>query len=93
MVRIIPYLNSNAYNRRTRPGIDGPLARHLSHLFIRDPTVIFPEPKDQNDEHSMNHFEVGHLHIPSIDPEADFEYLLEHIFGGLPNREAQTPSS
>ena len=39
-------------------GIDHLLARHISHLFIRDPIVIFSEMKDQDDEHSMDHFEV-----------------------------------
>jgi len=40
-------------------GIDNLLARHISHLFIRDPLVIFSELKDQDDEHSVDHFEVG----------------------------------
>lgn len=39
-------------------GLDALLAKHISHLFIRDPVVIFSELKDQDDEKSMDHFEV-----------------------------------
>lgn len=40
------------------PGIDSVLAKHISHLFIRDPIVIFSETIDQDDENSNDHFEV-----------------------------------
>ena len=40
-------------------GIDSALARHISHLFIRDPLVVFSEIVDQDDETSNDHFEVG----------------------------------
>ena len=40
-------------------GIDAPLARHIAHLFIRDPIVIFSELIDQDDEESMDHFEAS----------------------------------
>lgn len=36
-------------------GIDELLARHVAHLFIRDPLVIFKELVDQNDD--SDHFE------------------------------------
>ena len=39
-------------------GIDSALARHISHLFIRDPLVVFSEMVDQDDETSNDHFEV-----------------------------------
>lgn len=39
-------------------GIDDLLARHMAHLFIRDPLVIFSELIDQDDTTSMDHFEV-----------------------------------
>lgn len=45
------------YKRLRDHGIDDRLAKHFSHLFIRDPLVIFSELKDQDDEHSMDHFE------------------------------------
>lgn len=39
-------------------GIDDRLAHHISHLFIRDPLVIFSETLDQDDEVETDHFEV-----------------------------------
>ncbi|KAF7793913.1 hypothetical protein EIP86_005035 [Pleurotus ostreatoroseus] len=39
------------------PGLDEPLSRHIAHLFIRDPLVIFSESIDQDDETSNDHFE------------------------------------
>jgi len=45
------------YKRLRDHGIDDLLAKHISHLFIRDPLVVFSELKDQDDEHSMDHFE------------------------------------
>lgn len=38
-------------------GIDDALAKHIAHLFIRDPLVVFSERVDQDDETSMDHFE------------------------------------
>ncbi|CAM0141049.1 glutamate--cysteine ligase [Umbelopsis sp. WA50703] len=37
--------------------IDDQLAKHVSHLFIRDPLVIFKELLDQDDSVSSDHFE------------------------------------
>ncbi|KAI0075747.1 glutamate-cysteine ligase catalytic subunit [Panus rudis PR-1116 ss-1] len=45
------------FDRLTKHGIDRVLARHISHLFIRDPLVIFSESIDQDDENSNDHFE------------------------------------
>lgn len=39
-------------------GIDDLLSKHLAHLFIRDPLVVFSEMIDQDDEISNDHFEV-----------------------------------
>jgi glutamate--cysteine ligase catalytic subunit len=41
----------------TKTGIDDALAKHIAHLFIRDPLVVFSERVDQDDETSMDHFE------------------------------------
>lgn len=41
----------------TKIGIDDALAKHIAHLFIRDPLVVFSERVDQDDETSMDHFE------------------------------------
>jgi glutamate--cysteine ligase catalytic subunit len=39
-------------------GLDNLLAKHISHLFIRDPLVVFSETIDQDDSMSNDHFEV-----------------------------------
>ena len=39
-------------------GVDDLLSKHVSHLFIRDPLVIFSETIDQDDTTSSDHFEV-----------------------------------
>jgi glutamate--cysteine ligase catalytic subunit len=39
-------------------GIDDLLSKHIAHLFIRDPIVIFSELIDQDDSESTDHFEV-----------------------------------
>jgi len=41
------------------PGVDHLLARHIAHLFIRDPLAIYKELLDQDDTKSSDHFEVG----------------------------------
>lgn len=43
---------------RCAAGIDDLLSKHLAHLFIRDPIVIFSELVDQDDSESTDHFEV-----------------------------------
>jgi len=39
-------------------GVDKQLARHIAHLFIRDPISLFSEKLEQNDEEDTDHFEV-----------------------------------
>jgi hypothetical protein len=43
---------------RGATGIDELLSKHIAHLFIRDPIVIFSELLDQDDSKSTDHFEV-----------------------------------
>ena len=43
---------------RDTAGIDDLLSKHIAHLFIRDPIVIFSELLDQDDSQSADHFEV-----------------------------------
>ncbi|XP_055329199.1 glutamate--cysteine ligase catalytic subunit-like [Paramacrobiotus metropolitanus] len=38
-------------------GVDVPLARHVAHLFIRDPVLILKENLHQDDEKDSDHFE------------------------------------
>jgi hypothetical protein len=49
---------TNSATRLMCAGIDSHLSKHVAHLFIRDPIVIFAELLDQDDEQSMDHFEV-----------------------------------
>ncbi|ORX61668.1 GCS-domain-containing protein [Hesseltinella vesiculosa] len=49
--------DKDIYNKLTSNGVDDLLAKHLAHLFIRDPLVIFQELLDQDDENSSDHFE------------------------------------
>ena len=39
-------------------GLDDLLAKHISHLFIRDPIVVFQETVGKDDKASSDHFEV-----------------------------------
>ncbi|KAJ2745234.1 glutamate--cysteine ligase [Coemansia sp. BCRC 34301] len=45
------------YQRLASGGIDDLMAKHVSHLFIRDPLVIFEELLKQDDSVSADHFE------------------------------------
>lgn len=49
-----------------RPGVDHLLARHIAHLFIRDPLAIYKELLDQDDTKSSDHFEVRLLLSRSV---------------------------
>ncbi|KII92773.1 hypothetical protein PLICRDRAFT_37574 [Plicaturopsis crispa FD-325 SS-3] len=51
-----PY-DEKIYDRLRKHGIDDLLSKHISHLFIRDPIVIFSETVDQDDTTSNDHFE------------------------------------
>jgi glutamate--cysteine ligase catalytic subunit len=46
-------------------GLDDLLSKHISHLFIRDPLVVFSETIDQDDTSSSDHFEVDWKFVPS----------------------------
>ncbi|KAF8160745.1 glutamate-cysteine ligase catalytic subunit [Crassisporium funariophilum] len=52
----LPY-DEKIYDRLRGHGIDDLLSKHISHLFIRDPLVIFSETIDQDDTVSSDHFE------------------------------------
>ena len=43
-------------------GLDDLLSKHISHLFARDPLIIFSETIDQDDSTSTEHFEVHLLY-------------------------------
>lgn len=51
-------LNDKALKTLLENGIDEPLARHVAHLFVRDPLVVFSERISQvDDKLSTEHFE------------------------------------
>ncbi|GLB37673.1 putative glutamate-cysteine ligase [Lyophyllum shimeji] len=52
----LPY-DQNIYDRLRNHGLDDLLSRHIAHLFIRDPLVIFSETIYQDDTNSTDHFE------------------------------------
>ncbi|KAF9572782.1 hypothetical protein BGW38_008488, partial [Lunasporangiospora selenospora] len=49
--------DEDIYKNLSENGIDDLLARHISHLFIRDPLVIFHELLNIDDNESTDHFE------------------------------------
>ena len=46
------------YNRLIESGIDDLLAKHIGHLFIRDPLVIFNDLIELDDTKTTHHFET-----------------------------------
>ena len=49
--------DAQSYDALIAAGIDPLLAQHISHLFVRDPLVIYDESVVQDDEKSTDHFE------------------------------------
>ena len=49
--------DAQSYDALIAAGIDPLLATHVSHLFVRDPLVIYDESLVQDDEKSSDHFE------------------------------------
>jgi len=52
----LPY-DEKIYDRLRAHGLDDLLSKHISHLFIRDPLVVFSETINQDDTSSSDHFE------------------------------------
>eukprot|EP00741_Cyanophora_paradoxa_P021342 tig00021348_g20601.t1 len=50
-------VDESSYNTLLEAGVDERLARHIAHLFIRDPLVVYKELLEQDDEESTDHFE------------------------------------
>ena len=57
MVRLVFVIISPNVHKRWI-GLDDLISKHISHLFIRDPLIIFSETIDQDDSTSTEHFEV-----------------------------------
>ncbi|KAG0034427.1 hypothetical protein BGZ81_004677 [Podila clonocystis] len=49
--------DKDIYKKLSDNGIDDLLARHIAHLFIRDPLVIFEELLNVDDNETTDHFE------------------------------------
>jgi glutamate--cysteine ligase catalytic subunit len=49
--------DESAYNTLLENGIDEVLAKHVAHLFIRDPLVIFTDCREVDDNNESDHFE------------------------------------
>ena len=61
--------------------IDDLIAKHVAHLFIRDPVSLFSEKINQDDETDTDHFEVSYL--PSYAELvttvcSGFDYKIDH---------------
>lgn len=50
-------INQDAYNSLIESGVDDIIAKHVAHLFIRDPLVIFREFLQQDNSGPSDHFE------------------------------------
>lgn len=46
------------YDTLIKGGIDQSMAKHIAHLFIRDPVSLFSEKINQDNNHDSDHFEV-----------------------------------
>ncbi|KAH9589037.1 Glutamate-cysteine ligase catalytic subunit [Trypanosoma melophagium] len=50
-------INDVYYDTLTKAGVDARLARHIAHLFIRDPLVMYDQMIDIDDNTHTEHFE------------------------------------
>ncbi|CEL60653.1 glutamate--cysteine ligase catalytic subunit [Rhizoctonia solani AG-1 IB] len=50
-------IDEKVYDRLRENNIDDLLAKHIAHLFIRDPLVVFSEAIELDDTKSTDHFE------------------------------------
>ncbi|CAE6431302.1 unnamed protein product [Rhizoctonia solani] len=51
-------IHEDIYRRLRDSGVDNLLAKHIAHLFVRDPLVVIPNKIEQDDETSTEHFEA-----------------------------------
>ncbi|KAK3602244.1 hypothetical protein CHS0354_034479 [Potamilus streckersoni] len=49
--------DKDIYHQLIKGGVDDLLAKHIAHLFIRDPISLFSEKIHQNDDEDTDHFE------------------------------------
>lgn len=87
---IVVLIASRVYVFTLGPGIDDLLSKHMSHLFIRDPLVVFSETIDQDDTTSSDHFEVRYARF--VDG-AVIHISKEYTINQLADSPIQTPST
>lgn len=86
--------DKNIYEKLRSNDIDDQLAKHVSHLFIRDPLVIFKELLDQDDSVSSDHFEVCHCAMKNLTANNFPNYLdIEHPIYQLADIEIQASTA
>ncbi|KAL5639422.1 hypothetical protein ACGC1H_006807 [Rhizoctonia solani] len=51
-------IHEDVYRRLRDNNVDNLLAKHIAHLFVRDPLVVIPDRIEQDDENSTEHFEA-----------------------------------
>lgn len=68
-----------------KTGLDELLSKHIAHLFIRDPLVIFSETIEQDDTSSSDHFEVWFSHPNYRQPD-----ILTHMTQNIQSTNWQT---
>lgn len=49
--------NEHYYKLMVDEGVDELIAKHIAHLFIRDPITLYREKLDQDDNNETDHFE------------------------------------
>jgi len=58
----IPLIYEEAhYESLVKGGIDRSMAKHIAHLFIRDPVSLFSEKIHQDNTKDSDHFEVSRV--------------------------------
>lgn len=51
--------NQEYFDMMVEGGVDPMIARHVAHLFIRDPITLYREKLEQDDTQETDHFEVS----------------------------------
>lgn len=84
----------NIYNKLRSRDVDDKLAKHVAHLFIRDPLVIFKELLDLDDTQSSDHFEVNFHSGHTIGRgQLYLTFLIELTINKLANYAFQAPTT
>ncbi|RWS27097.1 glutamate--cysteine ligase catalytic subunit-like protein, partial [Leptotrombidium deliense] len=58
--------NEEYYDQMLNAGVDDLVAKHVAHLFTRDPLLIFKDTMREGFENNMHHFEAIIINIQNI---------------------------